>query len=67
VVTSLKGDGPASSAGLQVGDVIVQVGGEPIAGPSELETALGKLETDAALLLVNRRGDQIFVGVKLAA
>jgi serine protease Do len=67
VVTSLKGDGPASSAGLQVGDVIVQVGSQPVAGPGDLETALGKLTTDAALLLVNRHGDQIFVGVKLAA
>jgi serine protease Do len=67
VVTSLKGDGAAAAAGLQVGDVIVQAGGQPVAGPADLADALGKNPTRTALLLVNRRGDQIFVGVKLAA
>jgi len=67
VITALDGDGAATRAGLQVGDVIVRVGSDPVTGPSALATALDKAGTRSALLLVNRRGDQIFVGVKLAA
>jgi len=67
VVTSLKGNGAASAAGLQVGDVIMKVGSEPVSGPTDLAHALGKIHTRTALLLVNRHGDQIFVGVTLDA
>ncbi|HSF95027.1 MAG TPA: Do family serine endopeptidase [Thermohalobaculum sp.] len=67
VITSVDDDGAAAAAGLRPGDVIVQVGSEPVAGPGELTKALELVETPSALLLVNRRGDQLFLGVKLAA
>jgi len=66
VVTSLKGDGAAAQAGVQVGDVILRVGSENVTGPAELDAALKKVETPSALLLINRRGNELFLGVKLA-
>jgi serine protease Do len=67
VITALKADGGAAKAGLQVGDVIVQVGGTPVANADELIAALGQAQTPSALLLVNRHGDPFFIGVKLSA
>lgn len=67
VVTSLKSDGAAAEAGLAVGDVIVRVGNQKVDNPAELDSALDKLGDDYALLLVNRRGDQLFMSVDLAA
>ncbi|TMH28149.1 MAG: serine protease [Betaproteobacteria bacterium] len=40
LVSSLASDGPAARAGLQVGDVIVKVGGEPVASLHELRELL---------------------------
>jgi len=67
VVTSLKSDGAASQAGLEVGDVVVRVGDKPVASPADLESALEATQQKSALLLVNRHGHQMFVGVKLSA
>jgi serine protease Do len=67
VVTALDGGGAAAAAGLRVGDVIVQVGSRKVADPAELDRALGEVQTPSALLLINRNGDQVFVGVKLNA
>ncbi len=67
VVTSLKSGGAASEAGLRVGDVIVQVGDTPVRSAQELDTALAQAKKDTALLLVNRRGNQIFMSVKVEA
>ena len=67
VITAVTPDGAAARAGLQPGDVITRIGGEPVTGPAELARALDQSETRAALMLINRRGDQIYIGVKLAA
>ena len=67
LVTAITEDGAASASGLRVGDVIMRVGSQPVATPTELAQALDALDTGSALLLINRRGDQIFLGVKLAA
>ena len=40
LVSSLASDGPAARAGLQVGDVIVKVGGEPVASLHQLRELL---------------------------
>lgn len=66
VVTSLAPTGPAAKAGLRVGDVIMKFGNEDIMTPDMLREALQAEETDPALVLINRRGQQIFVAVDLA-
>ncbi|MEM7074630.1 MAG: Do family serine endopeptidase [Pseudomonadota bacterium] len=66
VVTSLAPSGPAAKAGLRVGDVIVKFRDEEISDPDTLKEALQKEDDDPALVLINRRGQQIFVAVELA-
>jgi S1-C subfamily serine protease len=41
VILSVESDGPAASAGLLVGDVIVKLGGRPIEDVEDLVDALG--------------------------
>jgi len=67
VVTSLKAGGAASEAGIEVGDVIVQVGGKTVDSPEALDETLSSTNAKSALLLINRHGQQLFVGVKLTA
>lgn len=66
VITSLSENGPASRAGLRVGDVIVRLGERDIESRQALDEALGMQKTDPALLLINRSGQQIFVAVEIA-
>jgi S1-C subfamily serine protease len=40
IISDIVPDGPASQAGLQVGDVIVQMGGQPINNTGELSEFL---------------------------
>lgn len=67
IVADLKADGPAAEAGLRVGDLIEKVGGLSVASPSDLDEAVKGTETSAALLLVQRQGARIFVGVPFNA
>ena len=67
VVTSLKSGGAAAEAGLRVGDVIVRVGDREVTSAQELDAALDQTDKETALLLVNRRGSQIFMSVKVDA
>ena len=66
VITSLDDDGLAADAGLAVGDVILQVGTEPVTSPGDVEAALDAAKNDAVLLQIERQGAKIFVGVRLA-
>lgn len=66
VITSLDGDGPAASAGLEVGDVILQVGGAPVSEPAEVNAAVEGATSDAVLMQVERGGNRLFVGVRVA-
>ena len=66
VITSLDGKGIAADAGLEVGDVILQVGDSAVRTPGDVEKALQASTTDAVLMHIDRRGAKIFVGVKLA-
>ncbi len=67
VVTSLKSGGAAAKAGLEVGDVIVQVGSTKVSDARELDAALDSSDKKTALLLVNRNGSQVFMSVKIDA
>ena len=67
VITSLDGKGLAADAGLEVGDVILQVG--DTAGEARRPTSRRRCtpaKTDAVLMQIDRHGAKIFVGVKLA-
>jgi len=66
VVTGV--DAPAAESGIRPGDVIVEVGGEPVADPADLAQGVEQAQQagrDAVLLLVNRQGDERFVAVTL--
>ncbi len=65
-MTSLKRGGAAAEGGLRVGDVILEIGSEPVARPDEVGEVLSGLESEAALFKINRNGNVIFVGVRLA-
>ncbi|MDA7965293.1 DegQ family serine endoprotease [Ruegeria sp.] len=66
IVTDLQPESPAARAGLQRGDVIVRLGDQDTATPDALQSALDNVQTDPALVLINRGGNQIFVAVELA-
>jgi serine protease Do len=66
VITSLEGSGRAADAGLEVGDVILQVGDAAVRSPADVDHALRASKTDAVLMQIERNGSKIFVGVRLA-
>ena len=56
-VMAVQASGPAARAGLQKGDVIVAVGDQPIASPSQLVTAVERAGVGGSLeLRLNRAG-----------
>ena len=59
VVTDLDPDGPAAQKGLRQGDVILDIGGKPVAGPDDVVKALAdaKKEGRRAVLLRVKTGD----------
>jgi serine protease Do len=59
-------DGPAAKAGLQKGDVIEELNGEPITGPNELKLKIGAMAPGTvAHLKILRDGQQRDVSVTL--
>jgi serine protease Do len=67
VVTSLKADGAAARAGLEVGDVIVQIGNKRVTNVTAVDAAFAKVSTKSALVLINRHGNSLFLAVTLPA
>ncbi len=61
VVTDVDPAGAAASAGLQTGDAILQINHQPIRSESDIAPALAKASSRPSLLLVNRRGENLFV------
>ena len=66
VVTSVKPDGAASAAGIAAGDVIQKLGDRPIKTPGDVAAAVWDARASSVLALINRRGNTLFVGVRLA-
>ncbi len=65
VVSQVEAGSPADSAGIQVGDVILQVNGTNIRNLRDAQQALEKTKPDAPTRLLVRRGDsQIFIAIK---
>jgi len=68
VVVVRVNQGQAFEQGLRQGDVIRKVGGEAVGSPGEIDGLLAKTKSGAqgaVLLLVNRGGRDIFLGLKL--
>jgi serine protease Do len=68
VITDLSVSGRAAEQGLRVGDVIEQVGGEAVLTPKDVDRqieAAHSAEKNAVVMLVNRRGNTLFVGMPL--
>jgi serine protease Do len=65
VITDVNEDSPAGTAGLQEGDVIVEVNRTPVANPDELVQALAKTkDPHNTLFLIKRQGASLFVVVQ---
>jgi serine protease Do len=66
VVTGVDPSGPAAEKGLRAGDVIEQVDGRKVSSPADVTSAIdGQPSKKAVLLLVNREGNVLFVGIRL--
>jgi serine protease Do len=66
-IVELDASGPGAEEGLRPGDVIVEVGQEPVASASELVAKVTQAKEEgkkAALLLVDRQGDLRFVALR---
>ena len=65
VVTAVLADGPAARAGIQVGDLIQQVGQSKVASVTDFNAALKNLDLKKGILILYRRKDMSnFVVVK---
>ena len=64
VVEEVVPDGRAASAGIQSGDIIQEVNRQAVASVDELKAALKKSSDRPTLMLINRRGSDIFVTVR---
>jgi serine protease Do len=66
VVQDVNPDGRAADAGVQPGDVIAQVNRRPVQSVDDLRSAVKNGGNKPVLLLVNRKGTQIFMTVRPA-
>ena len=64
VVTSVDPAGPAVEAGIQRGDVIQEVNRQPVKSADDLRAAIDRNGNKPVLLLLNRRGETVFVAVR---
>jgi serine protease Do len=67
LVAEVSPDGPAAKAGLQRGDVILEVGKQAVTKPEQVAPIVAKAKPGAVLVLrVKRGGNALFVPVRLA-
>ncbi len=66
VITDVDGDGVAAAQGLITGEVILEVGQEPVASPGDVARLVNEARDAgqrSVLMLIDRRGDLRFVAV----
>lgn len=63
-VAEVMPGGPASEAGIEAGDVIVEANGRPINSPEELKAALSSAGSKPVLLLIRRGDTTVYVPVE---
>ena len=66
LVISLKTDGPADRAGIEVGDIILRIDNKDLTDLDAVKAALSEDASKPSLLLVNRDGRQMFLAVDVA-
>lgn len=69
VITGVNADGPAAEKGLRPGDMMVEVGQEPVSSPDQVKSkvkAVQKAGRKSVLLLVQGQGGLRFVAIRLA-
>ncbi|MFL6652512.1 MAG: DegQ family serine endoprotease [Sulfurifustaceae bacterium] len=65
VVTGLEPDSAAAGAGVEPGDIILEVNRQAVRSVADLKRISAKLsKKDGTLLLINRRGSKLFLAVK---
>lgn len=64
VVDSVDEAGPAGAAGIRRGDVIQEVNRQTVRSAEELRAAIDKNGNKPALLLLNRRGQTVYLAVR---
>jgi len=63
VVDSVDPNGAAARAGIEEGDVLQQINGQPVRNAEDARSALAKSGDRPPVLLINRHGQTIFVAV----
>ncbi len=58
LITGVLQDGPAARGGVQPGDVVVSVAGQPVQSASSLFAAVARLQPDSSVLIGVQRGKQ---------
>lgn len=64
VIENVDPSGAAADAGIQTGDVIEQINQQPVHSADDIQSVLRKSGNRPALLLINRKGQTIFVPVR---
>ncbi|MGZ8847815.1 MAG: PDZ domain-containing protein, partial [Pyrinomonadaceae bacterium] len=64
VVNSVDEAGPAGAVGIQRGDVIQEVNRQTVRSAEELRAAIDKNGNKPALLLLNRRGQTVYLAIR---
>lgn len=65
VIADVQDGSPADEAGLQQGDVILQINRQNIKTVDEVKNAVAKANSKTVLLLINRGGNTVYVTVNL--
>ena len=65
IVADVQAGSPADEAGIQQGDVILQVNRQDVKTVEAVKTAMTKMKTNSVLFLVSRDGQSRFVSVEL--
>ena len=63
-VTEVDPNGPAAEAGIDQGDVILEINRKAVNSVADVKSALGLAEGKPVLLLITRRGQTIYLTVK---